>query len=191
MDFLGLSELNRLELVFALCALVGGALFILRMVLFMVGIGDGDSDFDGGADMDGDGDGGTSALSVQGMTAFFMMFGLVGLALLRNSGVGPTLAIIGGAVAGLAALWASSQLYRFFRRLQSSGNVRLENSVGEEATVYLSIAERDIGKIQVVVGGRLRTFDARAEGAASFATGERVRVTRIVDGNVFVVTGLE
>jgi len=189
MDFLGLSELNRLELVFALCALVGGALFIVRMVLFMLGVGDGDSDFDGQADMDGDG--GSSGLSIQGITAFFMMFGLVGLALLRNSGAGPTLAIIGGAVAGFAALWASSQLYRFFRRLQSSGNVRLEGAIGEEATVYLTIPERDIGKIQIVVGGRLRIFDARAEGARTFATGERVRVTKVVDGNVFVVTGVE
>ncbi|MEZ4650934.1 MAG: hypothetical protein R3E97_19550 [Candidatus Eisenbacteria bacterium] len=191
MDFLGFSGMNRLELVFSLCALIGGALFVLRMVLFMLGVGDGDGDLDGDADFDGDGDGGTSAISIQGITAFFMMFGLVGLALLKTSGTGPTVAILGGAAAGLLALWTSSQLYRFFRRLQSSGNVRLEGAVGEEATVYLTIPEREIGKIQVVVGGRLRTFDARAEGPGSFATGERVRVTKVVDGNVFVVTGLE
>lgn len=189
MDFLDWSEMSRLELVFTLCALVGGVFFVIRMVLFMLGVGDGDGDFDG--DPDAGGDAGTSGLSIQGITAFFMMFGLVGLALLRSSGVGPTIAILGGAAAGFLALWASSQLYRFFRRLQSSGNVRLESAVGEDATVYLTIPERGIGKIQVVVGGRLRTFDARAEGAGSFSTGQRVRVTRVIDGNVFVVTELE
>lgn len=189
MDFLGLSEMNRLEFVFALCALIGGALFVLRMILFMFGVGDGDGDAELGDDFDGDG--GSSGLSIQGITAFFMMFGLVGLALLRSSGASPVVAILGGAVAGVGALWGSSQLYRFFRRLQSSGNVTLDTAIGEEATIYLSIPERDIGKIQIVVGGRLRTFDARAEGSASFVTGERVRVTRVVDGNVFVVTGVE
>lgn len=188
MDFLGLSELTRLELVFAVSALAGGALFVLRMVLFLFGIGDGDGHVEV-TDL-GDHDAGGSVLSIQGVTAFFMMLGLVGLALLKSN-VAPPLAILGGSAAGLLSLWTTAQLYRFFRRLQSSGNVRLEGAIGTEATVYLSIPERGIGKIQVVVGGRLRTFDARAEAEGHFATGDRVRVTGLVDGNVFVITAVE
>ncbi len=183
MDFLGLGELDRLEFVLAICALVGGVLFLLRMVLFAIGIGDDVSDFDADADLDGGGGG--AGLSVHGLTAFFMMFGLVGLAMLR-SGANPTVAILVGAAAGGLALWLSSQLYRFFIRLQSSGNVKLDSAVGAEGTVYLTIPAGDTGKVQVVVGGRLRTFDARSRSDEDLKTGDPVRIVA-VSGEAFIV----
>jgi membrane protein implicated in regulation of membrane protease activity len=174
--------MTSLELIFTVCALVAGVVFLVRMLLFLDGVGDGVGEFDGDF---GDGDG-VSGLSIQGITAFFMMFGLVGLATMRSGG-SPILAIGAGAVAGMFSLWASTQLYRFFRRLQSRGNASLESAIGKDATVYLSIPERGVGQIQVTVGGRLRTHDARAEKGGSFSTGDRVRVTRVTEGNVFLV----
>ena len=186
LDMFGLGELTRLELVFAACAVLGGAVFLIRMVLFLLGVGDDVDGFDG----DHDAGEGTSGISIQGITAFFMMFGLVGMAILQSGGA-PLLAIGGGGVAGIIALWASAQLYRFFRRLQSSGNVTLESAIGTEGSVYLSIPERGAGQIQIVVGGRLRTYDARSEKGVPLQTGDRVKVLRVVDGNVFMVEAVE
>ncbi|EKD81521.1 MAG: hypothetical protein ACD_39C01768G0001, partial [uncultured bacterium] len=48
-------------------------------------------------------------ISVQGLTAFFMMFGWVGLALVRDSMMPGWIATIGGTAAGFLMVWVLAQ----------------------------------------------------------------------------------
>ncbi len=72
-------------------------------------------------------------------------------------------------------------------KLQSSGNLRMEEAVGREGVVYLTIKTGGAGKAQVVVQGRRKIFDAVGKDGAEIKTGARVRVTEISPGNVLVV----
>jgi membrane-bound ClpP family serine protease len=147
----------------------------------------GDADLTGGDAGHPDADASFKLLSFQGLTAFFMMFGLVGLALLNQSKVGEGLAILGALIAGMITVWVVSKIFSVARRFQSSGTIDNTKAIGEEGTVYLNIPAEGTGKVQVVVQNHLRIFDAVSDLKEEIKTGERVMVTRVVSGNVMVV----
>ncbi len=186
------QAMTWLEKVFLTCAVVGGVLFLIRMVLFLFG-GGGDADADLDLDADGavghgpDSDAAFKLLSLQGLTAFLMMFGIVGLALLRESRAAEGLAVAGAILAGLGSSWLIAKMFQAMSRLQSSGTLDLQNAVGQEGVVYLRIPAGGTGKVNVTVQEHLHTFEAVADGGAEIPTGQRVRVTRVLGGNVLVV----
>ena len=148
---------------------------------------DGDVDFDAG-----DSDYSFKLISFQGLTAFFTMFGLVGLAMLKQSEFSPTHSVIGGAAGGLILVWVMKKVFEFAMGLQSSGNVRTANAIGAEGSVYLTIRPGDIGKVRVTVQNRMRIFDAKsADEQEEIKTGESVRVVGIVSGNTLVVEKID
>ena len=198
------AELGTVEKIFCFCAAVGGVLFAIRLVLMFMGAGEADVDADADVDVDADvgahvdadvdaaGDVGASdfsfkILSFQGLTAFFTMFGLVGMAMTRNSGLSEVWAILGGTVAGLFAVWVVSWMFAFFKRMQSSGTLNLKNAIGREGKIYLSIPADEPGKVQVDIQGRLSIFDAVSEDKSNIPTDTRVKVVSVVSGNVLVV----
>lgn len=188
------EALTWLEKIFLACAVLGGALFLVRMILFLLG-GGGGSDADvGGLEADpsavGHGfesDAAFKLLSLQGLTAFLMMFGIVGLALRLESGAGEGLAVAGAVAAGVGSSWLIAKIFQSMGRLQSSGTLDLRNAVGQEGTVYLRIPAGGTGKVNVTVQEHLQTFDAVTDGGAELPTGQRVRVTALRGGNVLVV----
>jgi len=201
-------ELGNVERFFVFCAAVGGALFAIRLVLMFIGIGETDADIDADVDVDVDVDvdiganvdastadagdiGGSDfsfkILSFQGLTAFFAMFGLVGLAMMRNSGIAEVWAILGGVVAGLFAVLLVSLLFTLFKKLQDSGTLDLRKAVGKEGTVYLNIPGDEPGKVRVQVQGRVSIFNALSEDKSNIPTDTRVKVVKVVSGNVLVV----
>ena len=183
-----LSKLTGVEVAFAICVVVGGLFFLIRLVMMLfVGSLGADADLD--ADMD-TGDGGLRLLSLSGLSAGLLMFGLVGLALSINLKAGAVWSTLGGVAAGAGMMWITAVIFSFMYRLQSSGTVSLESAVGSEGTVYLTIPAQETGKVQVTVQGRLRTYGAVADDKEAIATGERVKVTRVVSGNVLVVEKL-
>ncbi|MEW6602769.1 MAG: NfeD family protein [Nitrospirota bacterium] len=184
-----LSELTNLEKFFLICAFLGGVIFLIRFLIQLAG-GDADVDTDidvGHADMvHGDVDASFKILTLQGLTAFFMMFGLVGFVLLRESKVGNAVAIGGATIAGLASVWIIGKIFSSFTSLQSSGTVENKSAVGSEGTVYLTIHAGGTGKVQVSVKGRLREFDAVSEINEDIPTGSRIKV-KDINGRILVV----
>jgi len=208
MNTLLLASTTAVENVFIGCAVLGGAMFMVRLILMLMGGAEGDVDGDIGdvgdvgdiGDIDGDMDGvGDSDmdfqfLTVQGITSFFMMFGLVGLAMLHTLPEGPTQTTwsFGAATgAGMLSLVIMGKLTAMLFSLQSSGTLDLKNAIGQEGTIYLTIREGDTGKVRVELQGRLKVFEARSADGSELATDCRVRVTSVVSGNVFIVEPTE
>ncbi len=182
-----------LELFFGTSAVLGGILFVIRMVLFFIGSEMHDLDA-GHLDAHLDGSAGSSNssfqfISLQGIAGFFMMFGLVGLALL-SGGSQTWVALSGSTAAGLVTLWIVGKLFQVMSSLQSDGTMHIENAIGQEGTVYLSIPTEGSGQVRVAVQGGLKVFDAVSVNHERILTGERIRVVNIVSGNVLVVEKL-
>lgn len=192
------DSLSPLEKVFFFSAAVGGGLFILRMILLLVGgHHDGDTGMDMHGDMDGDMDGhgddhhdsdaSFKVLSLQGLTAFFMMFGLVGLALSKTSGFAAIWATLGALVGGGLALWIIGKVFGLMIRLQSDGTLNMKNAMFKEGVVYLTIPAEGEGKVQITVQDALREFTAVSATKEEIKTDTAVRVVDIKNGSILVV----
>ena len=182
-----LSSLTAAEQFYFACAALGGALFVVRTILIMVGhTGDFAADFHTG-DMHGDADSSFKFLSLQTLTAFFMMFGLVALTLSKQTKVSEVWAIVGGLAAGTLTMWLINRIFIGMKSLQSDGTLKIENAIGQEGSVYLNIPPGKSGQIRVTVQGQLRVFDAVSESKDQISTGDRIRVKGVSSGNVLVV----
>jgi membrane protein implicated in regulation of membrane protease activity len=178
-----------LDNLFLVSAILGGCLFLVQLVLqFLGGDFDGPGELEFGADASSDV--AFKVLSLQGLSAFFLMFGLVGMALRNETGVGPTLSLLGASFAGAASTLVIRELFRLFTRLQSSGTLRIGDAVGATGTVYLSIEPGKPGKVTVVVGSRSLVRDAIPEGRQTLPTGTPIRVVQVLDDGVLMVTRL-
>jgi membrane protein implicated in regulation of membrane protease activity len=188
------ADFNGFEIFFLLCAVVGGFFVLVRLVLQFLGADthvDGDLDVDMNIDAHhADSDVGFKLLSVHGLTSFLMMFGLVGLALYRQSKVGFLGSLIGACLAGLASVWVIGRLFALFNRLQSSGTLPTSQAVGCTGTVYLNIPAGGTGRVTINFHNRLREFDAVArDGGGELLTGTPIKVVQ-VHSNVLVVEKL-
>jgi hypothetical protein len=175
---------------FLYCAIGGGVLFAVQVVLSLLGMGDADLDFGG---HHGGETGHTSAdtafkvISLQGLTAFFGMFGLVGLALHDQERAHPAISVLGASAAGSLTTFLIARIFRAARKLETSGTLDLQKAVGATGTVYLRIAPNKPGKVTLSVRGRLIELDA-VTSADTLETGTEVRVERVLgDGTVSVV----
>lgn len=187
------SDFNGLEMFFLVCAVIGGFFVVLKLILQFVG-GDTHSDVspDGSFHIDtdhADSDMGFRLLSLHGLSAFFMMFGLVGLALYRQNQAGVIVSMIGAVAAGLVSVWVIGKIFQGAARLQSSGNLITADAVGSTGKVYLSIPEGGTGRVSLNFKNRLREFDATEINGAEVPTGTPVRVVK-VNANVLVVEAL-
>lgn len=176
---------------FTIPALIGTGIFLLRILLMMLG-GAGldihhDVDIHPG-DAHADPGDAFKLLSVQSVSAFLMGFGWGGIGGLKGSGFSELTSIALGVVAGGAMVWLVGMLLRAAWSLQSSGNVRIENTVGADGTVYVSIPEygKGRGQVNVVVDDRQRTYDAISGGPA-LASQTRVKVIGVNDDNTLTV----
>jgi membrane protein implicated in regulation of membrane protease activity len=207
-----MAGLSLLEKVYLACAVFGGGLFVLRTILMLTGIGDTDADTDAGdidagdidhGDMDqgdqfddidhgdhGHGDSGLKLLTVQGLTAFIMMFGLTGYAISRGSVIGSIFTVAIGILVGFFAMWLVAKGFALMKSFQSSGNIQIYDAIGEEGTVYLTIPAEGIGKIRVTISGRLKVVDAVSQDKVELKTGTGVRVTEISTGGMLSVRGI-
>ncbi len=177
------ASYSSVEQMFLLAGIVGGIILVFRLILTIVGL-------DHHGDMDAvHGDGAFQALTIQGISSFFTMFGVVGFTLYRNASAGIALSLIGALAAGAFSMWIIHKLFRAMLRLQSSGTVSMFAAVGSEGSVYLTVG-RDGGRVQINFANRLREFEAVSADGATIPTGTPIRV-QSVEANTLVVAPID
>jgi membrane protein implicated in regulation of membrane protease activity len=172
--------------VFLYCAAIGGTLLVVQFVLLLFGAG---ADTDIGDHHAVGHDQGTflKLFSVQTLTTFATFFGLIGLATEGLGWAAPTVAVA-ATLAGVAALWLVARLMRSLSRLQSQGNVDLDNAIGQSGTVYLRVPAAGQGHGRVFVQVQSRSVECRAiSHGAEIPTGSAIRVIACTDDEVLVV----
>jgi membrane protein implicated in regulation of membrane protease activity len=174
---------NGLEQLFLLSGIVGGLILFLRLVLMIAGLDHH------GADVHMDSDSGFQVLTIQGISAFFTMFGVVGFVLHHNAALGLVLALAGALAAGVFSMWLIQRVFLAMLRLQSSGTVSLFAAVGSEGSVYLTVGKEG-GRVQINFANRLREFEAVSADGSTLPTGTAIRV-QSVTANTLVVSAVD
>jgi len=183
---------------YLVCALVGGGLVLVQLVLGLLGL-DHDAPHDLHVDHDGHAgaghgaaphDGAATGLnlaSLRALAAGVAFFGLTGYGLQR-AGTAGWIALGAALAAGGVALVIVALLLRAMLRLESDGTVRIENALGQPATVYVPIPgeKTGAGKISLSVQGRLVEYQAVTP-EATLPTGAAVTVVDVVGSDTLEV----
>ena len=174
---------------FAVPAIAGTAVILLKMVFMFIGGDMGDLDL--GVDGVGDSTDAFKALSILSVAAFAMGFGWTGIAGLHGANWGWTTSALAGVGAGLVMMYVVALGLKGMHDLQSSGNIALDSAMGAEGSVYLTVPAEGGGRgqVRVVLGDRGRILQAISE-AEPIPTGARVRVVRVNADNTVTVARL-
>ena len=176
-----------LEMVFGFCALIGSLLFLLYFGLVLIGgvfegVVEGvfDIDVDMGSDFS------FKAITFQGVVAFVMMFGLVGLAVMQST-TNDTIAVFGGSVAGIMSMFAINKLFHMFYGLESDGTVQHNQAIGAKGLVTTRIRKGSPGEVQVTYQHALRTEAAVCEDEdMELSTGTMIEVVDVIGTRLIV-----
>jgi membrane protein implicated in regulation of membrane protease activity len=182
------ESITVLQKVFVMVGGVGALLFLVQLVLMFVA-GDGDMedpDIDLSDDVHADSDVGFKLLTLQGISVFLLMFGLVGLACNRGGDYPPSLSIGIASAVGLLFMYFIAKMFSLFHSLQSSGTIDLQNAVGKIARVYLTIKSDGRGKIEVELQGHLSICDAITRGGEDIPTDAKVKVIEVLNDTMIV-----
>ncbi len=178
-----LKATNPLETVFLICALVSTIFFFIRVVMMLIGIGADHSDdvFNAHQSHDMHSDIAFEMLSINTITAFFMMFGWIGLTCYKEFAM-KSLPSIGVAfLGGVFCMVLTAYLFKQMRKLASKGSsFTMNDAVGLTATVYQRIPAKGSGKINVVVRGMTREIEAQSEDQVDIESFKTVKVIRLV-----------
>jgi hypothetical protein len=193
-----------MEVLFFVCALVGGTVMVCQFVMTLLGVGaDTDMPDDlGGGDIPTDGDLGDVLdhsdaghqhhnhgsnwlfvkLTFQTVVAAIAFFGLGGMAA-SSSGMQPWMSIGIAAAAGIAALYIVYWLMDLLHKFNSEGNEQIENAIGRQGSVYISIPphQEGVGKILLNLQNRTVELRAKTHEAQTLAPGTNVIVLSVLE----------
>jgi hypothetical protein len=167
---------------FLTCAILGGAILIVQLLLGLLGIvHDGvDAHHDvhvghheGAAE-------GLNLLSVRALSAGFGFFGVGGMAGLAT-GLGLIAALPLAIALGLAAMFATAMITRWMLTFEDDGSVSIHGAVGTTGTVYLAIPGERKGTGKVLLTLQNRTVEYQAvTSRGALPTGASILVVDVV-----------
>ncbi|MCL2084888.1 MAG: hypothetical protein FWH06_06510 [Oscillospiraceae bacterium] len=204
-----IDAMPLIEKIFFYIALPASLIMIIQTIMLFIGgagdsgldsdtsaIGDGALDgleaADGGLDADGPGYGfsgnGLSFITMRGIITFMTVFGWAGVCLMEM-GASESASMAFAILLGIGAMIGVAFLVRGLLSLQAVGNIDYRQALGQYADVYLAIPASGSGrgKVTLTLRGAMSQYDAVTDDDGGIRTGEVVRVTDIVGGNVLVV----
>lgn len=126
--------------------------------------------------------------TLRGLIAFFSIGGWTGIVAIEW-GIPAPGAIALSFVAGWLALYFVAWSIRAALRLQQSGNIIIDNAVGNTGEVYIPIPplKSGIGKINIIIQDRLSEVNAVTNIERTIKTGEKITVMGVESEGVLLV----
>lgn len=173
-------------------AILSSLFFLIKTGLLIMGFGedldvevDGSDDVPVGIDDISDG---LEFFTLHGIMAFFAVgswSGLWGYSISHS----PWIGLLVGFILGALMMYLCAWIVRALKNLQESGNVNTKKAIGKLGEVYVTIppAECGVGKVNIVLNGALKEYDAVCLDDKPIEYGERVRVIDLQDSETMVV----
>lgn len=176
--------LGTAERVFWTIGSAGTTFLVLQTILSFVGM---DADMDVDLNVDTNFGLEIGIFSFKSIIAFLTFFGWMGVIGLGRGWSMPMI-ILASAGAGLLAMSLVAYMLYQFQKLESSGNMRIEDAVFEEGEVYLVIpaATAGTGQVTLKLNGTIMELQAVTKGA-KIPTGTKVQVVDIIEKNTLLV----
>lgn len=129
--------------------------------------------------------------SVKPLVGFFLGFGWGG-GLALNAGLNLLLALLVAGAAGCTVMLGIVFMVRAIHSMRSDGTMRIERALGAVGTVYVTVPPHRAsgGQVTVNFSGRQETFAALSAGDSPIPSGDKVKVTAIIDPRTVQVEAL-
>lgn len=149
-----------------------------------IGSHDAGTEHEGGDHTDG-----FRVFSIRGIVAFFTIFSWTGIVLSRTA-VPTVVNLIISIIAGFFAMLLVAAMFYGISKLQQSGNLDINNAVGQTGTVYLPIPEKrkGKGKVNITIQEQLVELNAQTDDNNPIPTGSSVKVKGFADQNTLIVS---
>jgi len=183
------EELTLARQVFYGIGAVAGLLAILLALLSMIGLEHHDAvDAIGAADMD---HGGGGIFSIKPLTGFFLGFGWAG-GLSLDAGLGMIAALAVALLSGGALMAVIVAMFRAIHGMRADGTMRIDDTLNATGTVYITLPPSKGAGGQVIVSfrGRQETLSALNATDRAIPSGDRVKVTQVIDRRTVLVEPL-
>jgi membrane protein implicated in regulation of membrane protease activity len=189
------SEVPIEFIIYFICFLLG-LLFTVLSALFGHFFGGGhDGHVDAGHSHSGDAEGGAGGMpgmsffSPTVLASFLTAFGGFGLIFsqiqsTRSVWVSAPLAVVSGLGIATIVFWLFES---FFSKTQCSSESRIATIVGHTAAIITPIPPNGVGEIAYVQNGTRYTAPAREESGLPIASGQNVKVTKVVGTQFYVI----
>lgn len=181
-------QLKGFEFILWSIALLFSALFVIQTIVsFFIG-----ADHDVDADFSADGHGDVyQFFTVRNMIVFFTMFGWAGLTA-YHSGIPNMWVIVIAVASGLSMIAILYFLMTRTKKLKHDGTLQLKNAIDKIGETYLQIPgnRKGMGKVQVLVQGRLVELEAMTDDQEDIATGKPIKVVNTLNERILLVTSL-
>lgn len=125
--------------------------------------------------------------TIQGIVGFFCMFSWASIAGISN-GMNSWIAVLIGLILGIILMIMVALIIKYSHRLAQDGTFDIRDTLGANATVYLTVPEKKSGqgKVNVFVSERMVELNAITDSDKSIATGESVRIIDVINDVVVV-----
>jgi hypothetical protein len=188
------SDLVALQQIAFIIAMTATVIMLIFLVLMMFGVDD--STFDGGfqdADLNFLADEPLSAISglkiftVRGALAFLSVGGWV--LYIIGSSMHILLALLIGVLSGILASFLQTFAFKAAMKLESSGNLDYNRTIGKTASVYIRIPKNRSGRGKVVLNleDRYIEIDAITDGAVDLLTKTMVEIIGVENNTTVIV----
>ncbi len=179
------NDLSLIQQIFALIAIPSTLIMLIQTVMLLIGADDGGAD--GDVETDVDVDSGFALFSVRGVVSTLAVMGWSAVALLETLPELPALLI--SVVLGALTLVGTAYLMHAVAKLQSSGNINVENAIGKVAEVYIPIpaAGKGTGKVTMTLQEKYGEYTALTTHDEKLTTGQFVRVVSVDGMGILVV----
>jgi hypothetical protein len=165
---------------FLVCAILGGTVLVLQLLLSLVGFGADALHLHFDAGHGAHASDALDLLSTRALAAGTAFLGIGGLATL-SLGLGALVAVPVALFAGGGAALATAATLRSLARFEDDGTVRLERAIGQPGTVYLRIPGQRNGSGRVLLTLQNRTVECTAVTSRDeLATGTAVIVVDVL-----------
>ncbi len=159
------DALNTLQQALFLIAVFSTTIFVIQLLVTLSGIGGDEFDVEAsdGSSFDfGD------VFSIRNGVSFLMGFSWGGLMAYDWGLSHEAMVVTVGFLVGSFFVMVNIALFLALSRLRHSGNLQIENAIGADGTVSLTIPENrsGVGKVMINIQGRLKELHAITDGEA-------------------------
>ncbi len=181
-----------ITIVYTVCLVFGLIFTLFSAVLGHLFGGHGDVHVGAGGHAEGgvghDGVPGISFLSPTVLASFITAFGALGLIFCKIDAtssvwINAPLSFFGALGVALLVLWLFNTV---FRKTEGSSESRVAMLIGQTAAIVTPIPENGVGEISYTQAGSRYTAPARADRGGTIASGQTVKITRIVGSQFYV-----